>query len=131
MSIRPKHVNAILDGTKTVELRRTRPNVPLGSVVFLYSSSPVKAIVGWACLADLVEGTPDDVREAHQAAAAVSDEVFVDYFRGATTAVGLLLHRVVQASTPISLEELRELGVEPPQSWRYVDPEVTDRIRRR
>ena len=129
ISIRPKYVDAILDGSKSVELRRTRPNVALGSVVLLYSSSPVKAIVGWACLADVFEGTPGEVWDAHQEATAVSGDAFDEYFDGSPIAFGLRLHRVVRASNPVLLKELRELGVEPPQSWRYLDGDLADLIR--
>lgn len=129
ISIRPPFVDAILDGTKTVELRRTRPNLPAGSVVILYSTSPVKAVVGWACLADVIEGEPGAVFDAHREAAAVSNTDFENYFDGSRTAVALRLCHVAPANAPFPLDELRMLGIEPPQSWRYIDAEVAGRIR--
>ena len=49
MSIRPQYASKILDGRKTVELRRKFPEVgAIGATVLIYSSSPVKAIVGTA-----------------------------------------------------------------------------------
>ena len=131
ISIRPPFIKAILDGTKTVELRRTRPNLPAGSTVLLYSTSPVKAIVGWACLAEVVEGAPDAVLEAHRGAAAISDTDFENYFEDSPTAVALHLRDVETAETPLRLNDLRLLGIQPPQSWRYLASDVTDRIRNR
>lgn len=131
ISIRPAFIKAILDGTKTVELRRTRPSLPAGSTVLLYSTSPVKAIVGWACLAEVVEGAPDTVLKAHKGAAAISDTDFESYFDGSPTAVALHLCHVETAETPLPLNELRLLGIEPPQSWRYLASDMTDQIRQR
>ena len=61
ISVKPKYANAILEGTKTVELRRTRPNLPDGSLVILYSSTPTRAVVGWAHLTGVREGTPIEI----------------------------------------------------------------------
>jgi predicted transcriptional regulator len=52
LSLRPRFAQAILDGTKTVELRRTRVSAPPGTLLVLYASSPVMAVVGVAPLAD-------------------------------------------------------------------------------
>ena len=91
MSVRPRFASAILSGSKTVKLRRTRPNVDPGSLVLLYSSSPVKALVGWARLKTIVEGTPDWVWRNHQGDAGISDSDFEIYFSGASTAFALLI----------------------------------------
>lgn len=131
ISIRPPFVKAILNGTKTVELRRTRPNLPAGSTVLLYSTSPVKAIVGWACLADVVEGDPEAVLEAHKGAAAISDTDFENYFDGSPTAIALRFCHVEAAVTPLALDDLRLLGIQPPQSWRYLEADIAGQIRHR
>jgi predicted transcriptional regulator len=128
ISIRPRFVNAILGGSKTVELRRTRPNLDSGSAVLLYSSSPIKAVVGWAYLADVIQGTPAELWRAHQGGAGVTESEFHEYFSGSQDAFGLVLHRVVRATDPVQLEELRGMGVEPPQSWRYVEPHIAREV---
>src|SRR5690348_16037028 len=61
ISVKPRYANAILEGTKTVELRRTRPNLPDGSLVILYSSTPTRAVVGWAQLTAVRVGTPLEI----------------------------------------------------------------------
>jgi hypothetical protein len=49
VSIRPNFASKILDGDKTVELRRKFPEVgAMGMTALIYSSSPVSAIVGYA-----------------------------------------------------------------------------------
>lgn len=129
LSIRPQFVEAILSGTKTVELRRTRPNVEVGSLVIFYSSTPTRAIVGWASLAGMVEGTPCQLWDDHGARAAIAADEYDTYFAGAASAYGLELEDVVQAVNPVPLATIRSLGIEPPQSWRYLSSELGCRIR--
>src|SRR6266851_9958504 len=49
ISIKPEYASAILEGRKTVELRRKFPeDVAFGSRLYIYSSSPIQAVVGIA-----------------------------------------------------------------------------------
>jgi predicted transcriptional regulator len=126
--VKPQYANAILDGTKTVELRRTRPNLPDGSLVILYSSTPTRAVVGWAHLTGVREGTPIEIWDNYGAAAAIEEPDYDAYFDGTDQAFALELEDVVAAVQPIPLEVIRSIGIQPPQSWRYVPADVTTRI---
>jgi predicted transcriptional regulator len=128
ISVKPVYANAILDGLKTVELRRTRPNLPDGSLVILYSSTPTRAVVGWAHLSGVRQGTPDEIWDAFGDAAAIAEPDYDIYFAGADQAFALELDDVVTASRPVPLEVIRSIGVQPPQSWRYLPPAVSSRI---
>lgn len=57
-SIPPRFTDSILDGTKTIELRRTRPRVAPGDPVLIYACSPVKAIVGSFVVEELIQAYP-------------------------------------------------------------------------
>jgi predicted transcriptional regulator len=48
LSLRPAFAERFLRGTKTVELRRTRPRVSLGDHALLYAAAPVNALVATA-----------------------------------------------------------------------------------
>ena len=53
-SIKPKYADQIMEGIKTVELRRRFTNeAPIGARAFIYSSAPAKAMVGYATIADV------------------------------------------------------------------------------
>lgn len=129
ISIRPRFARAILDGAKTVELRRTRPALNSGASVLLYASTPIKAVVGYADIIEVIEAHPSLFWSEHRDATAISGLDFDRYFEGSDIAVGLRLHRVVKAPSPIPLRSLRRLGIEPPQSWRYLDPELANQMR--
>jgi predicted transcriptional regulator len=128
ISVKPQYANAILDGTKTVELRRTRPNLPDGSLVILYSSTPTRAVVGWAHLTGVREGTPIEIWDNYGAAAAIEEPDYDAYFDGTDQAFALELEDVVAAVHPIPLDVIRSIGIQPPQSWRYVPADVTTQI---
>jgi ASCH domain len=47
LSVRPQYSSKILEGKKTVELRRRFPvSAPRGTVAYIYSTSPIRAMVG-------------------------------------------------------------------------------------
>lgn len=120
ISIQPRFANAILDGTKTIELRRTPPTLAPGALALIYSSSPTKALVGWATVEEIVRATPHALWKEHKDVTGVTSAEFTDYFAGRTDAYGLRLSAVGRAEREFSLAALRGHGLEPPQSWRYV-----------
>ncbi|MGM5595037.1 ASCH domain-containing protein [Corynebacterium glucuronolyticum] len=120
ISIRPKYVQKILDGTKTVELRKTKPNLSNGSKIFVYASSPVKALAATADLVETISLPPGELWEKVGHQAGVSKDEFFQYFAGCTTAHALVLSDVSRVARSVDLAELRSEGLAPPQSWRYL-----------
>lgn len=127
LSLRPHFADAIIEGHKTIELRRTRPNVFPGTRVLLYASAPRMAVVASARVTSILEDEPANLWRDHHREVGISESGFEDYFDGAGTAYGLRLQDVTRVN-PIPLSALRALGVEPPQSWRYVDNQLVDQI---
>ena len=50
LSLKPRYADAILSGAKTIELRRTRPNIKVPALALIYSTSPVRSLVGSCCV---------------------------------------------------------------------------------
>jgi predicted transcriptional regulator len=126
LSVRPRFAEAIMAGTKTVELRRTRMHAPVGSRVVLYSSSPVRAVIGTAVLDRIESEHPAALWLGVGAGSAVTKSEFDAYFHGADSGHGLHLREVDALTTPVSLQDLRRrVGVEPPQSFRYLSAPQT------
>ena len=126
LSVRPRFAERILDGSKTIELRRVRPRVALGDRVLVYVSTPVMALMAAACVGTLLDGTPGELWARVCTGAGVSRTEYNAYFRGATRGVGIGLRNVERLSRAIPLSELRAAwpGFHPPQSFRYLAPEV-------
>lgn len=109
LSIRPHFADAIIEGRKTIELRRTRPNISPGTCVLLYASAPRMAVVASARVTSILEDEPANIWRDHQNEVGISAAGFEDYFWGADTAYALRLQNVA-AVGPLPLSELRALG---------------------
>jgi len=122
LSIHPRHVENILTGVKTVELRRTRPVVAPGQPVAIYATTPSAALVA-TCRIERVEAdTPSAIWATSGALAAVTQEEFDRYFEGSMVAVALHLSAVAVLRRSVPLTKIREQGVfHPPQTWHYLD----------
>jgi predicted transcriptional regulator len=121
LSVRPRFAQAILDGTKTVELRRRPVKAPPGTAVVLYASAPLMAIVGTATLVDVVALRPQTAWRRYRGTLSLSWAEFTEYLNGVDQAQLLRLDDVKELSQPLSLQTLRRAApFQPPQSFRYV-----------
>ena len=83
LSIRPQYTDRIMEGKKTVELRRRFPmSAPRGAMAYIYSTSPVRAMVGRAEIADVVKLPVADIWRRYHKCAFISQPDFENYFSG-------------------------------------------------
>ena len=124
LSIRPNHANKILDGSKTVELRRLFPRTFENGSVLIYVSSPVKAIVGMFTINEIVEDTIEALWTSANGRSGISESEFYKYYAGAERGFAIFIKDVTAFSTAITLEKIRtsNLPFEPPQNYRYLTP---------
>ncbi|MFC8045122.1 hypothetical protein [Nocardia sp. NPDC057353] len=121
LSLRPRFAEAILDGSKTVELRRTRVSAPSGTLLVLYASSPVMAVVGVATLADRDTASPSAIWRRHRHHIGLSHAEFTDYFEGTEQATAISVIAPHSLPSPLTLGQLRaHSAFQPPQSYRYL-----------
>jgi predicted transcriptional regulator len=117
ISIHPHYASAILDGAKTVELRRKIPSLETGTRLWIYATRPTCAVVGFAVLGSVVKAHPESIWDRFQSNAAIGHNEFQEYFNGASQAVALCLLDAQRSFTSVSLLQLRSLrsGFHPPQ----------------
>ena len=125
VSIRPTHVEKIVEGQKTVELRRRfSEDVATGAILLIYSTSPTQAIVGSATISGVCRLPLADLWDRHGAAACIDRETFDGYFSGVEEGYAILLHDVKPFARQVSAAALREqFGFVPPQSFMYLRQE--------
>jgi predicted transcriptional regulator len=125
-SIRPVHAEKILDGSKTVELRRRfTDGVKPGTLALIYSTSPTSALTGSARIQDVQRLAVPDLWEKHRLGACLQKREFEDYFLGLERGYAIVLTSVRPLARPVGLPELRErFGFEPPQSYQYIRPDL-------
>jgi predicted transcriptional regulator/DNA-binding XRE family transcriptional regulator len=131
LSIRPQYSSKIIAGQKTVELRRRFPVLaPKGTIAYIYSTSPVMAMVGEAEIRDVVKLSVDEIWKSYRDIAFIEKPDFDRYFEGLDE--GFVLHfvRARAFAVPMPLSDLRErFGFEPPQSFLYVKHELRKALR--
>ncbi|WDQ16782.1 ASCH domain-containing protein [Rhodopirellula sp. P2] len=122
LSIHPEYVQAILEGRKTVELRKRRPRAEVGSTVVIYATMPQCEVVATAIVERIQSAEPAKLWRQVRDTAAVSKQAYERYFADTETAVGIHLRHVQRFVEPIPLGDLRKSweGFHPPQQFRYL-----------
>ncbi len=121
LSVKPVYAQALLAGTKTAEIRRRFPTAPPGTTVFIYASSPTRALVGTVRLDEVTRASPDAVWREHHEKIEIDQESLADYLRGRDEAALLWVSEPDRWDEGISLQAMRQhLELEPPQSYRYL-----------
>jgi predicted transcriptional regulator len=123
VSVQPKFASKIVEGSKTVELRRKfRETAATGAFALIYCSSPVRAAVGYARIHEVLRLPTARLWREHGVAACISKKEFDDYFRGQNFGFAIILDKINLLNPQIAAADLeREFGIVPPQSYRYLD----------
>ncbi|ABS56811.1 conserved hypothetical protein [Methanoregula boonei 6A8] len=120
LSIKPKYVQAILEGTKHYEFRKKIFNDSNSKTVYIYSSSPMKKIVACFHPGKIVQGSPDFLWEQFREFSGLSESEFFNYFSGKETGYAIPIDELETFEEPINPYNTFERFV-PPQSFCYVD----------
>ena len=125
VSIRPYYAEKIIGGQKTVELRRRFPEeAATGGLALIYSSSPVRAIIGYARIKDVRRLPVEQIWQEHGADACISRDDFDRYFDGLGYGFAILLAEVRKLTKQVGASDLQErFGFVAAQSFRYVGEE--------
>jgi len=124
LSIKPQYTDKIIEGKKTVELRRRFPvSMPSGTLAYIYSTSPVRALVAFAEIANVIKSPVREIWDRYASVASIEKLDFDHYFAGRDDGFVLRLSNVRSLARPVPLEELRHrFRFEAPQSYLYADP---------
>lgn len=132
ISIHPRHANAILDGAKTVELRRRIPTLSVGTRLWIYATLPVGAIIGLATVDRIVRGEPKKIWLEFGDQTGIDRMDFDAYFSGAEEAIGLLLVDAQRSIEQVEIAQLRGLrdGFHPPRVMMTISSHEAQRLHR-
>lgn len=126
LSIKPAYSNKILEGAKTVELRRRFPlSGGRRAIAYIYSTSPVRALVGSAEITDVERLSLVDLWKRHGESAVIQKSDFDRYFRGLDEGFALKIANARPFSRPLNLVELKkQFDFHAPQSFLYAKPNL-------
>lgn len=118
LAMKPKFAEAILQGKKRCEFRKSTFPKDV-EMVIIYSSRPLKKIVGWFIVKNYRIGKPKDLWSHHESAGGISKEEFDEYYKGEKTGVCLEIKCVHRLDPPLDpFVRLKKFTV--PQSFRYL-----------
>ncbi|MFA5574397.1 MAG: hypothetical protein WC994_05015 [Brumimicrobium sp.] len=122
LSIKPVYANAILEGVKTVEFRKRifKKNV---DKIFIYSSSPIKMIVGYFTFSNIVEDTPENLWKIFHQVGGINKDDFFEYYKETEKGFGIVIKEVVKFEAEKDPMEFIE-NFTAPQSYVYLEREL-------
>lgn len=126
ISIKPKYVEKIYEGNKTIELRKS---VGLSFIpnnkMYIYSSSPKKAITGHAYIDKIEQVSKNEIKQCYLDRIAISSDELENYLIDGKKGTMIWLKNIVEYQKPISLTKLKETGFTAPQSFCYASESIT------
>jgi predicted transcriptional regulator len=126
LSIKPIFADSIFDGEKKFEFRKAgiSPDVKL---ILVYSSSPVKAFIGFIEIDEVITGSPASLWKKTGDAGAISRTQFFSYFEGKKLGYAIKIKSIRKFETSVNPRELLE-DFHPPQSFMYVNGNVVKKL---
>lgn len=118
LAVQPRFANKLMDGTKHVEFRKGRFKGDI-SVVVVYSSSPIRRIIGFFSVLGVVEGSPKELWELFSSLGGITEEDYWAYYGEAPNAVAIVVQSVNRLPNPVPLEVVKQ-NSRAPQSFEYL-----------
>ncbi|OIO22032.1 hypothetical protein COV61_02385 [Candidatus Micrarchaeota archaeon CG11_big_fil_rev_8_21_14_0_20_47_5] len=130
ISIQPRFSELILNGEKTVELRKRLPK-KLPKFAIVYESAPKKQATFLIKIKKFDAAPAKVIWERYRNKCAISKTYFNEYYRGSKQSVALIIEKVLPLEKSISRKILQSYGLTPPQDYRYAPKEIVMDIARR
>ena len=108
IGIKPQFTKKILLGEKTIELRKSKPNIKIGGTVVIYATWPQKQVVGVAVVKDIIECYKLVFWNRYSNKTGVSSTLFTKYYEKRSKAIGIELERIEIFDNPINIAEIRK-----------------------
>lgn len=119
LSIQPTYANAIERGEKKIEFRK-RVFSKTVKRVYIYSSSPVRRIIGYFQVKDIICDTPEKLWIKYSSVGSINLDKYTNYFKGYSTAYGIIVEdyvNFIEAKDPKKFDS----DFRAPQSYCYID----------
>ncbi len=118
LSIKPKYVKEITNGSKLYEFRKTIFS-PQVKYIYVYESAPTKKIVGKIVIDIVIEDTPKKLWANFKRNSGISKQEFFEYFKDKEKGYAIKIKKYVRYKKPINPYRKKERFV-PPQSYLYL-----------
>ncbi|MBQ9313711.1 MAG: hypothetical protein IJ220_01730 [Clostridia bacterium] len=117
ISINPEHVENIFNGSKKYEYRKVKCKKEIDKII-IYSTYPVKKVVGEATVEEILEDSPEVIWNETKDESGINLNFYEQYFKNRNKAVAYKLKDIKKYNKPKSL---LNYGIKSaPQSYVYV-----------
>ncbi len=118
LSIKPEHVENILNGKKIYEFRKIVCKEEINKII-IYSTTPVMLVVGEALVEEIIIDKPNVVWNITKKRAGIDKKFFDEYYKDRERAVAYKLSCIIEYEVP---KKLDDFGIKnAPQSFVYID----------
>jgi predicted transcriptional regulator len=120
LSIKPKYVAKIVEGEKKYEFRKrifTRKDI---EQIYIYSTSPVRKIIGMITIKEILEGPTEEIWEKCSFYSGITEEEYFCYFKDKKKAFAIEIKDVRVFTEPVDPYMIFDRFI-PPQSFCYVN----------
>ncbi|NOK19405.1 hypothetical protein [Corallococcus carmarthensis] len=129
LPIQPRYATPILEGLKRVEFRKRAFRREVSHVV-VYSSSPVKQVVGFFDILGIDEAPPAQLWRRYSRVGAILKEDYDQYFSRCEGGVAIQVGKVHVFAKPFPLGDISP-ELRAPQSYAYLSSHAFTKIRGR
>jgi len=119
LSVKPKYAELIMKGSKKYEFRKVVFNNKYIEYVYIYSSSPVKKIVGIFRIGTIIEDRPLSLWNQLKGYSGMDEDEFFDYFENRKIGFAIEIKDFKRFEDPLDPKDLIPRFV-PPQSFCYI-----------
>ena len=123
LSIKPKYVELIMKGDKRYEFRKVIFRNRNIEMVYIYSSAPVKRIIGYFMVGDIIEDHPDRLWVQFSEFSGLNDIEFFSYFNGNKKGFAIEIVNLEAFKNPVDPREIIP-DFAAPQSFCYLDTAI-------
>lgn len=122
LSIKPQYVEQIFNGSKTIELRKSLPSAKVGDTIIVYSTVPIKAIVGICKIDNIIIETPENIWLKYSNKLGISYKDFWEYYKNSNKSVGIFISIICKFELRIPLSDIKKIhpSFHPPQCFKYI-----------
>lgn len=120
MSIKPKFVDKIFDGTKKWEFRKTDFKNQVKRV-YIYATAPVQKVVGYMMFDGIINENIKTLWKKCKEESGISETEFYNYFFDYEIGYAHHINYAVKYEKPIDPKTLNDFVA--PQSWYYIQNE--------
>lgn len=122
LSVHPCFVEKIILGEKNFEYRKSKFKKDVDKV-FVYSTSPIKKIVGYFRFSGYIQGTVDYVWGITANESGVEKKFYYEYFKNKSNSYALKIVEFYEFENYLNPKEHID-SFYPPQSYRYLEKGV-------